>query len=532
MNLAGHLAILPILLPLVAGALMLPLADTRRTLKVVLNLGSTLALLALAVLLLVRAGDGPPEVYRLGAWMAPFGIVLVADRLAAVMLLVTALLATATLLFSLARWHRAGVHFHPLFQFLLMGLDGAFLTGDLFNLFVFFEVLLVASYGLALHASGRRRVQAGLRYIVVNLAASLLFLLGIALVYGVTGTLNMADLALQIPLLGPAERPLLEAGAGLIGLVFLVKAAAWPLGFWLEDTYAAACAPVAAMFAIMSKVGVYAILRLWLLCFGPEAGASAGFAADWLLATGIATLAFGSFGVLAAQELGRLAASAVLVSSGTLLAVAASADAAVVAAALYYLASSTLALGALFLVAELADRDRHAAADILAVTREAFGDGFDEELPEEDEEIGVAIPAALALLGLAFVGCALLLVGLPPLSGFVAKFVLLDRLFAAPLMAAQGATSWLLLALLLVSSLAVLIALTRAGLHRFWAPLEPVVPRVRVVEMGGVGVLLLACVGLTVAAGPAFDYLAPTADALLAPARYVEQVLAPVGVAP
>ena len=184
------------------------------------------------------------------------------------MLLLTGVLASAAVVFSLARWHRAGAHFHSLFQFLLMGLNGAFLTGDLFNLFVFFELLLAASYGLALHGSGISRVQAGLHYIVVNLAASLLFLIGVSLIYGVSGTLNMADLALRIPNIAEEDRALLEAGAGILGMAFLLKAGMWPLCFWLPTTYAAASAPVASIFAIMTKVGAYIVLRLWLLLFG------------------------------------------------------------------------------------------------------------------------------------------------------------------------------------------------------------------------------------------------------------------------
>ena len=178
--------------------------------------------------------------YRLGDWPAPFGIVLVLDRLSALMVLLTSILALAAVVFSLARWHRAGTHFHALFQFLLMGLNGAFLTGDLFNLFVFFELLLAASYGLVLHGSGLARVKAGLHYIAVNLVASLLFLIGVSLIYGVTGTLNMADLAARIPTIAAENRGLLEAGAGVLGVAFLLKAGMWPLCFWLPTTYAAA----------------------------------------------------------------------------------------------------------------------------------------------------------------------------------------------------------------------------------------------------------------------------------------------------
>jgi len=260
-----HLPILPVVLPLLTGALLLLIGETRHRLRATIALLATLAQLLLALTLLAMTDAQLPApwrgeiaVYSLGNWAAPFGIVLVADRLAAIMLTLTATLGSAALIYSLARWERAGVHYLPLFQFLLMGLNGAFLTGDLFNLFVFFEVLLVSSYGLALHGSGVARVKAGLHYIAVNLVASLLFLVAAALIYGVTGTLNMAELALRVQALSPDDRTLFDIGAALLGVVFLVKAGAWPLNFWLPATYAAASAPVAGVFAILTKVGIYA----------------------------------------------------------------------------------------------------------------------------------------------------------------------------------------------------------------------------------------------------------------------------------
>src|SRR5690349_22097553 len=223
--------IAPVVLPLFAGAVMLALGGERsRNVNGALNVASTFALVAISIALLGAADAAPSGiagVYRLGDWPAPFGIVLVVDRLATLMLLLTSLLAAAAVVFSLARWQHVGVLFHPLFQFLLMGINGAFLTGDLFNLFVFFEILLAASYGLALHGSGSARVLAGLHYIVINLAASLLFLIGVSLIYGVTGTLNMADLAVRVPAVPVENRALLEAGAGILGIAFLVKARMW-----------------------------------------------------------------------------------------------------------------------------------------------------------------------------------------------------------------------------------------------------------------------------------------------------------------
>src|SRR5690606_15289691 len=178
-----------------------------------------------------EGGNPRIGVYPLGNWPAPFGIVLVVDRLSALMLVLSNTLATAALIFSLAKWHQAGPRFHAIFQFLLMGLNGAFLTGDLFNLFVFFEVLLAASYALVLHGAGNERVRMGLHYIAINLTTSALFLIGVSLIYAVTGTLNMADLATRIPAVAPADRVLLESGAAILGVAFLVKAGMWPLSF-------------------------------------------------------------------------------------------------------------------------------------------------------------------------------------------------------------------------------------------------------------------------------------------------------------
>jgi len=155
------------------------------------------------------------------------------------MLVLTGVLGLTSVLYATARWHRAGVHFHPLFQLQLMGLNGAFLTGDLFNLFVFFEVMLAASYGLLLHGSGRARVQSGLHYIAINLVASAVFLIGIAMLYGVTGTLNLADMAQKLGAVPIADRGLLHAGVAILAIAFLAKAAMWPLGFWLSPAYAA-----------------------------------------------------------------------------------------------------------------------------------------------------------------------------------------------------------------------------------------------------------------------------------------------------
>lgn len=523
-----HLPILPIVVPMAVGAALLLIGESRRALRASIALLATAAQLAIALLLAaMTAGllpapwSGEIAVYSLGNWAAPVGIVLVADRLASIMLVLTATLGLAALLYSMARWERAGVHFLSLYQFLLMGINGAFLTGDLFNLFVFFEVMLAASYGLVLHGSGPARVKAGMHYIVVNLVASLLFLVAAALIYGVTGTLNMADLALKLPQLEGAERSLFDVGAGLLGIVFLVKAGAWPMNFWLPSAYGAASAPVAGVFAVLTKIGVYALLRFDTLL--DAGGGPAPFGDHWLFYLGMATVATGTLGVLASQQLERLAGFLVIVSSGTLLAAIGFDGTTLTGPALYYLFSSVLGSGAFFMVIEMAQRNRSAAADLLAVSFEAFGlqDASDSEHP--DEMVGVAIPAAMAFLGLTFVSCALLLTGLPPLSGFVAKVSLLSAAITA---ATDGETlrTWLFVAALLLSGLAGVMALSRLGSRVFWSG-DRSTPRLHWIEAVPVAALVLLCVGLAAAAGPAMSFFNAAAQSLHGASAYVGAVL-------
>jgi multicomponent K+:H+ antiporter subunit D len=530
-SIADHLMIAPVVLPLFAGAIMLALGGDRRTINAALNIVTTIALVAIAIALL-RAADasatGVSGVYRLGNWPAPFAIVLVVDRLAAIMLLLTSVLALAAGIFALARWDRVGAYFHPLFQFLLMGINGAFLTGDLFDLFVFFEVLLAASYGLALHGSGRARVLAGMHYIVVNLVASLLFLIGVSLIYGVAGTLNIAELAARIPAIRAEDRGLLEAGAGILGIAFLVKAGMWPLCFWLPETYAAAPPPVASLFAILTKVGVYIVLRLWLLLFGAHAGASAHLGGELLLVGGLATVAFGAIGSLASQSLTHLAAYSVLVSSGTVLAAVGMGQVGVTGGALFYLVSSTLGLAAFFLLIELVERGREPGADVLAVTRELYGEEYELQ---DSEEVGIAIPATMGILGLAFICCALVLSGLPPLPGFIAKFALLTAALNAPA-GAISVAAWALLVVLILSGLAALIATTRAGINVFWASPDRTVPRVRLIETAPVVALILLCAVQTIQAGPVMRFMNATAESLHSPRDYVRGVFGPAAEPP
>lgn len=541
-----HLTMAPILLPLIAASLLLMLGEKRHKRKVLLSLLATVCNLAVAVFLMlsVAIDKAQPQgfgVYLPSNWDVPFGIVLVLDHLSALMLVMAGIVALAALLFSVARWHKAGAHFHVLLQCQIMGLNGAFLTGDLFNLFVFFEVMLAASYGLLLHGSGPARVRAGLHYLGINLAASSLFLVGAALIYGVAGTLNMADLAAKIPAVVSADRALLHAGCAILAVAFLAKAALWPLNFWLVPAYSAASAPAAAVFTMLTKVGIYVLLRLSTLLFSGEAGASAGFGNAWLLWGGMLTLAFGSIGMLSAQRPARLAAFAVIVSAGTLMSVLGFANPALTAGALYYLPSSTFAVAAFFLLAELMERSRNPDPALQRAPEDE-----EDKLPfalveqeiaysrapncnlDDDEEIlvGRAIPASTALLGLAFVGCSLLLAGLPPLSGFVGKFAMLTALLqTSDTLSPVSPAAWLFLSLLIISGLFALIALSRTGMRFFWTPLGRSAPLLRVVEFAPIMLLLAVCVSMTIHAEALTQYARATAALLYQPQAYIAAVL-------
>ncbi len=525
---ADQLILLPILLPLLCAALLVLFNGRRQQLKFAINLAGTLALLVTALVLFwfTDSEVWPDGVgaYLAANWVAPFGIVLVVDRLAALMLTLCAVIATAALVFSYRRWSRSGVHFHSLFQFLLAGINGAFITGDLFNLFVFFEIMLAASYGLLLLGLQPNRIRASMQYVVINLVASSFFLIGVALIYAAAGTLNMADLAVRVGGLDESQRLLLEVGAAILAIAFLTKSAMWPLGFWLPTTYAAAAPPVAAMLVLMTKVGIYVLLRLWLLVFAGEEASFQALSGTALVVGGLLTLAFGTIGLLGSQELGRMAGFAAIISSGTLLAAIGYGEPKVVSAALFYLLSSTLAVAAFVLLMELIERIRKPSAAMLALTMEAFAIDNDPE-----ESAGVIIPAAMAFLGLCFVACALIIAGLPPLSGFVAKFSLFHALlnpaglFIGNLYTA-GPLAWTMLTLIILSGLAAIISLMRFGVRTFWS-VDATAPRLQLTEAMPVSILLLLCISMTVLAGPVSGYLERTSAALHEPTQYIDRVM-------
>ena len=500
----NHLAVLPVLIPLLSGSLLLLLGRAGRMLERSIALVSTAAMLLVAVLLLSQAADGDLLVYHDGNWPAPYGIVLVVDRLSALMLTLAAVLGLGSLLYAVTGEDRLGPRFHLLFQMQLLGINGAFLTGDLFNLFVFFEILLIASFSLQLHGGGAARVRAALHVVVLNLIGSSVFLLGIGTIYAATGTLNLADLAVKVAVAEPGQVPLLRVGGLLLLVVFGLKAALVPLGFWLPPAYASASAPAAALFAIMTKVGAYAILRVHGLVFGPEAGELASLAGPWLLPLGLATIAFATLGVLASLELRRLLAYLVVLSAGTLILALGIGSGVATSAALYYTLNSTLVGGGLFLLAGLVATERGAAA-----TR------IDRQQP-------VLQPF---FLGSLFFFGALGIAGLPPLAGFAAKLYLLQSAFGHP------AAGWVF-AVVLVAGLLVILSLSRAGSAIFWRTGDSPTSGERgsTLQLVASALLLSSSALLVLGGGAATRYTQATAAQLADHNIYIDAVMSNSGV--
>lgn len=495
----SHWVIAPVVLPLIAAVVLLLAERAGPRWCAAISLAATLGLLAVALKLLAGAAAGEVAVYLVGNWPASVGIALAVDRLGALMITLTAVLALCALGFALSGPWAWATHFHPLFQLQLMGLNGAFATADLFNLFVFFEVLLIASYGLLLHAPSPRRVAAGLHYVILNLAGSAVFLVAIGLLYGVAGTLNLADLARNLRVLPEADAALARAAGLLLLAVFGLKAALLPLYFWVPGTYACAPAPVAALFAIMTKVGVYAIVRVFTLLFGADAGAAADLLQPVLLPLALVTLLAAALGALAAARLRTLAAWLVVGSAGTLLTAVGLFSAGGLTAALYYAIHSTFAGAALFLIAELVRGSRG---------------------PLEDRLQGGATVAQPALLGALFFAAAVAVAGLPPLSGFLGKFMLLQG-------ALEDARAPLVFAVVLAAGLLVLIALARAGSRLFWntGPGPAGGGRAAPAALLPVALLLAGSVALAALASPVRGYAAAAAQQLLAPEVYIAGVL-------
>ncbi len=447
-----HTPIFSILIPAFTAFILLLLGnpgagalkdDWRQPWRRGISLISAIAGLITAIVYLSYASTGQITVYQLSEWSAPFGIVLVLDRLSAFMLALTYALSVPVLWYASDNWDTRGRYFHAMVHFLLMGICGAFLTGDLFNLFVFFEILLMASYVLLLHGQGKPRFQLGVHYVIINLLASALFLIGLGMIYGSVGSLNMADVSRLIPTLEADQHKLAVAGSLLLFVVFGIKAAMLPVGFWLPKTYAVASTPVAAIFTIMTKVGIYSILRVNGTVFDDTL--SQEILKSWLLPIGLITSLYGVIAAIGADRLRRFVGFMVLSSIGTLLTAIAMSNTQAWSGALYYLVHSTLIGAAFYLFCGWITSQRGDFKDHLKVA------------PRIKQE-----KAAM----LTYFLIAMMMAGLPPFSGFLGKVFILQATVEASY---QG---WIIGVVLVVSLLSI-IALTRVGFILFWRASAP-----------------------------------------------------------
>ncbi|MFC7545459.1 Na+/H+ antiporter subunit D [Plantactinospora sp. GCM10030261] len=429
---------LPVMLPLLGAALTLVLVGrprTQRTLSVTVQ-G---AIMLVAALLLVESDRHGPVVVEVGGWAASTGIVLVADQLASLMLLVSAAVTLCVLLYSIGQGQAGGAEtapvtvYHPTYLVLTAGVTNAFLAGDLFNLFVGFEVLLAASYVLIMLGGSEVRVRVGATYVVVSLLSSMLFLTGVGLVYAATGTLNLAQLAGRLADLPDGLRLALQV---MLLLAFSIKAAVFPLAAWLPDSYPSAPTPVTAVFAgLLTKVGVYAIIRVETLLF------PGGRAADVVLVLGLLTMLFGILGAVVQSDIKRLLSFTLVSHIGYLLFGVGLTTVRGLAAATFYVLHHITVQTALFLAAGLVER-RAGSTNL--------------------DRLG-GLARAAPLLGWLFLVPALNLAGIPPMSGFLGKLGLIEAGVAD-----RGVLAAVLVGGAVATSLLTLYAMVRVWSLAFW----------------------------------------------------------------
>ncbi|MEU9578476.1 proton-conducting transporter transmembrane domain-containing protein [Streptomyces chilikensis] len=495
------LVALPVLVPLLAAGLSLIVSASTDRQRTVTLTALALVLADAIALLAVVERDGT-IVVRAGDWAPPLGVVLVADLLAAMLLALAVLVALAVLLFAVGqdnadRGPGITVPYHPSYLVLVAGIALAFLAGDLFNLFVAFEMLLSASYVLITLDAGAGRVRAGMTYVITSLTSSLLFLTALGLVYSALGTVNLADLAVQAERLSPGLRTALSL---MLLVVFGIKAAVVPLHFWLPDSYPTAPAPITAVFAaLLTKVGVYAMVRTESLVF-PRDG-------SWWVAAvlAVATMLVGILGAIAQDDINRLLSFTLVSHVGFMIFGLALSDVAGLTGTILYILHHITAQATLFLVAGLIVN----AAGTAELSRMERGEGARRVH---------GVTALLFLVG------GLSMAGIPPLSGFVAKFALL-RAAAAH----GGAAAYLLAGAALVTSVLTLYAMVRVWRGAFSPGLgEPLRLRRRpgvVLTMSAAVAMTLTGLGLAAAAGPLADMGERAATELVRPAGYRDAVL-------
>jgi multicomponent Na+:H+ antiporter subunit D len=492
---AANAALWPVLVPITAVAVTACLWN-HRMLQRSASLASVVLMLGASLLLLDVVQNRGVQVVRFGGWSAPFGVVFAADALSAAMVVITGLLSVAALLFGIAdiqrRQERAG--FHVFLQGLFAAVNGAFLTGDIFNLYVWFEIMLITAMGLLVLGRTPSQLDGTFKYAVLNLFSTLLFLIGVAILYGVTGTLNMADLGRLVPTLSPS--PSLVIAATLLFCGFGIKAGYFPLFFWLPASYHTASISVAAIFAgLLTKVGVYASFRVFTLIVPME---GAGIREVVAVVAGC-TMLFGVFGAMVQWDVRRILAFHIVSQIGYMLLGLAIATPAALGGAIFYVVHHILVKANLFLVAGAI----HRASGTFDL-RKAGG-----------------LMTTSPLLSGLFLIPAMSLAGVPPLSGFWAKLLVIDASF-------RHGDIWLA-GIALFVGLMTLFSMTKIWIEAFWRPApSPASTRpVPIPMMAAIGMLAAVTVMISVWPEPLIVYANRAAQALVEPNQYIAAVLQP-----
>jgi multicomponent Na+:H+ antiporter subunit D len=490
---------LPIAIPLVTAILTL-LTNKRLVFQRVIGLVGAAALLLAGFGLLASVWQNGLQLMYLGSWQAPYGITLVADLFSAIMVVITGLMGLMVSIYSLSDIDVRREHYgyYTLFHVLLMGVCGAFLTGDLFNLYVWFEVLLIASFVLLALGGERPQIEGAIKYVTINLIASTFFLIAISIVYSIVGTLNMADIARKLPLVG--QSGLILSVAMLFMVAFGIKAAFFPLFFWLPASYHTPPVAVSAIFAgLLTKVGVYALVRTFTLIFVDNAS----YTHNMILVAAALTMIVGALGALAQHELRRMLSFLIVSHIGIAVIGLGLNTQAGIAGTIFYVIEDIIVLTALFMVVGLI---RH------------------REGSERLNQLG-GLYASAPGLAFLFLIPALSLSGMPPFSGFFAKLSLLQ--------AGIAAQNYWIIATMLVASFLTLLTVTRIWSEVFWKPkapdinnppipggwASPTIARIPVIAL----ISLLIILGL--GSGTLYTLTNKAAEQLVTPSNYINFVL-------
>lgn len=491
----NNLVILPILLPLIVGVVLILFAKNLKVQRVISGI-TALALLGIALYLAHLVYYEGIFTLELGNWPAPFGIVLVADLFATLMVILASVVGVACLFFgfqTLSEERQKG-YFFPFYFFLLTGVNGAFLTGDLFNLFVFFEVMLLSSYILIVHGGTKYQLRESIKYVIINIFASGLFIVGVAYIYGITGTLNMADISVKVAEL--EQQGVLNVIAILFLIVFGMKGALFPLYFWLPKSYYGPPAAIAALFGgLLTKVGIYAIIRTFTLIFYHDPG----FTHNIILFLAGGTMFFGVLGAVSQFDFKRILSFHIISQVGYMVMGLGIFTRLAMAGTIFYIAHHIIVKSALFLFAG-------ATQKITGTTDLKKMGGLLKTHP---------------YLGWFFFVAAISLAGIPPLSGFFSKFALI--------LSGIEEGRYFIVAISLIVGLLTLFSMMKIFIYAFWGEQKLTNEEAKQRKVGKLLLPIVPLVFLSIilglAAEPVFQFSLVVADQILDPSIYINSVL-------